>query len=69
MAKSGRCCELPLLPISSIAVPALSRLLPKPEEYRRFYLRYVGYVMSLTMPGAACMIACADSIVLEPKRG
>src|SRR6185503_8959424 len=57
-------------PISSVAVPSLSRLLDSPDEYRRAYLRMLEKIAFLTMPGVAVMIATSDwivAIVLGPQ--
>ena len=57
-------------PISSVAVPSLSRLADSPEDYRRAYLRMVEKVAFLTMPGVALMIATSDwivAIILGPQ--
>src|SRR5215813_4240532 len=57
-------------PITSVAVPALSRLNDSPAEYRRAYLRMIEKVAILTMPGVALMLGCSDwiiGIVLGPQ--
>ncbi len=51
-------------PITTVAVPALSRLTDSPERYRRAYLRIIEKIAVLTMPGIALLIATADSVVL-----
>lgn len=51
-------------PLSSVAIPALSRLIESPERYRQAYLRIVEKVLMLTMPTIALMIATADWLVL-----
>lgn len=59
-------------PITSVAVPSLSRLTNTEEGYRRAYLRMLETVALLTMPAVALMIASADwivAIVLGPKWG
>jgi PST family polysaccharide transporter len=50
-------------PITSVAVPSLSRLLDSPEDYRRAYLRMLEKIAFLTMPAVALMIATSDWIV------
>ena len=50
-------------PISSVAVPALSRLTDSAESYRRAYLRMLEKIALLTMPCVILMIATSDSIV------
>src|ERR1044071_614243 len=57
-------------PISSVAVPSLSRLSDSPESYRRTYLRMLEKIALLTMPCVALMIATSDwiiHIVLGPQ--
>jgi len=57
-------------PISSVAVPSLSRLTDAPESYRRAYLRMLEKIALLTMPCVVLMIATSDwiiSIVLGPQ--
>jgi PST family polysaccharide transporter len=50
-------------PITSVAVPALSRLTDSPERYRQAYLRLLEKIAMLTIPGVALMIVTADWIV------
>jgi PST family polysaccharide transporter len=57
-------------PITSVAVPSLSRMADSPEDYRRAYLRMLEKIAMLTMPGVALMIATSDwivAIVLGPQ--
>jgi O-antigen/teichoic acid export membrane protein len=57
-------------PITSVAVPSLSRLSDSPEDYRRAYLRMLEKIAFLTMPAVAVMIATSDwivAIVLGPQ--
>lgn len=57
-------------PVTSVAVPALSRLTDSPEDYRRAYLRMLEKIALLTMPLVALMIVTSDwiiHIVLGPK--
>src|SRR5215471_2302825 len=42
-------------PITSVAVPALSRLTDSPESYRRAYLRMLEKIAMLTIPGVGLM--------------
>jgi PST family polysaccharide transporter len=51
-------------PVTTVAVPALSRLNDSPERYRRVYLRIMEKVAMLTMPAVALMIAVSDWVVL-----
>ncbi len=50
-------------PLTSVAVPALSRLTDSPESYRRAYLRMLEKVALLTMPCVVLMMVTADWIV------
>ena len=50
-------------PITSVAVPSLSRLTDSPESYRRAYLRMLEKIALLTMPCVVLMIVTADWIV------
>jgi len=57
-------------PITSVAVPALSRLSGEPERYRQSYLRLLEKVALLTMPLVAFMIGTSDwvvRVVLGPR--
>ncbi|PYS72852.1 MAG: lipopolysaccharide biosynthesis protein [Acidobacteria bacterium] len=57
-------------PVTTVAVPSLSRLVDSPEDYRRAYLRMIEKIAFLTMPSVAAMIVTSDwlvSIVLGPK--
>jgi PST family polysaccharide transporter len=51
-------------PISSVVVPALSRLNDTPERYRGAFLKVLENIAMLTMPGVAFMIGAADWLVL-----
>lgn len=50
-------------PITSVSVPALSRLLDSPESYRRAYLRMLEKIAMLTMPSVVLMIMTSDWII------
>ena len=50
-------------PITSVAVPSLSRLTSHPEDYRRAFLRMLEKIALVTMPGVAAMIVTSDWIV------
>jgi O-antigen/teichoic acid export membrane protein len=57
-------------PVSSVAVPALSRLTDTPESYRRAYLRMLEKIALLTMPFVVLLIVTSDwiiHIVLGPQ--
>jgi PST family polysaccharide transporter len=73
-AKAYQLLLLPLdqvsYPLTTVAVPALSRLNSEPERYRRAYLRILEKIALVTMPGIALMAVTADwvvAIVLGPK--
>jgi O-antigen/teichoic acid export membrane protein len=51
-------------PLSSVALPALSRVADSPERYRGAYLRMLDKVMLLTMPIITLAIVCSDWVVL-----
>jgi PST family polysaccharide transporter len=51
-------------PISSVALPALSRLTDSEVDYRRAYLGIVEKIAMITMPGVMLMCVCSDWIVL-----
>jgi len=67
-AKAYQLLTLPIdqinAPITTVAVPALSRLNDSPERYRRAYLRIIEKISVLTMPGIALLIGTADWVVL-----
>lgn len=50
-------------PLTSIAIPALSRLADSPERYRKAYLRIMEKVLMLVMPGVAVIIVSSDWII------
>lgn len=57
-------------PLSSVAIPALSRLAGTPERYRQGYLRIVEKVIMVTMPAIMLMLATSDwivAIILGPQ--
>ena len=67
-AKAYQLLTLPIdqinYPITTVAIPALSRLNDSPERYRRAYLRIIEKIAVLTMPGIALLIGTADWVVL-----
>src|SRR5215213_3940158 len=67
-AKAYQLLTLPVdhinAPITTVAVPALSRLKDSPQRYRRAYLRIIEKIAVLTMPGVALLITTADWVVL-----
>lgn len=50
-------------PMTSVAVPSLSRLTDDPPAYRRAYLRMLEKIALLTMPGIALLMVTADWVV------
>jgi O-antigen/teichoic acid export membrane protein len=57
-------------PITTVAVPALSRLVHTPDRYRKAYLRMLEKLTMITMPLVAFMIVTSDwlvKIVLGPQ--
>jgi PST family polysaccharide transporter len=50
-------------PITSVAIPALSRLNDSHERYRQAYLRMLEKIAMFTMPAIAFMMATSDWIV------
>jgi PST family polysaccharide transporter len=50
-------------PVTSVAVPALSRLTDSPESYRKAYLRMLEKIALLTMPCVVLMIVTSDWII------
>lgn len=51
-------------PVSSIAVPALSRLVDDPVRYRQYYLRAVSLIAFVTMPGMVFLVVMSKQVVL-----
>ncbi|PYN89700.1 MAG: lipopolysaccharide biosynthesis protein [Candidatus Rokuibacteriota bacterium] len=57
-------------PITTVAVPALSRLADSPERYRHAYLRIIEKIAMVTMPLMAFLIMTSDwvvEVVLGPR--
>ncbi len=52
------------MPLSSVAVPALSRLADSPERYRAAYLRILEKIAMLTMPAVVFLIGTSDWLIL-----
>ncbi len=50
-------------PLSTVAIPALSRLADAPERYRQAYLRIMEKVIMVTMPAVMLMAATSDWLV------
>lgn len=53
-----------IMPLGSVAVPALSRLADTPERYRAAYLKIVEKIAMLTMPAVVFTIATSDWLIL-----
>ncbi len=50
-------------PIARVMVPALSRLISEPDRYRSAYLRTLGQILLVTLPGVAFLIGSADILI------
>ncbi len=50
-------------PLTSVAIPALSRLVGSPERYRKAYLRIMEKVLMLVMPVVALIIVSSDWLI------
>jgi len=50
-------------PITSVAMPALSRLQHEPEQYRNYYLKCVSILAFVSMPLVAFMFVFSDQII------
>jgi O-antigen/teichoic acid export membrane protein len=53
-----------LSPVSSVAIPALSRLSDEAENYKKAYLNIIEKIAMITMPGITLMCATSDWLVL-----
>jgi PST family polysaccharide transporter len=51
-------------PLSSVVIPALSRLQALPEEFEKLYLRLLSTVSLVGMPAVAFLAVMADSVVV-----
>lgn len=67
-AKAYQLLLLPLqqinAPITSVAIPTLSRLQDDPERYRRYYCNAISLIAFVTTPLIAVMAALSDEIIL-----
>lgn len=67
-AKAYALLLLPLqrinVPVGSVAIPTLSRLVDQPERYRQAYINIQSKVCLATMPLVAFMVATSDWLVL-----
>lgn len=52
------------VPITSVAIPALSRLVGSPERYKRYYLSILEKIALITMLGIVFMIVTSDWLIL-----
>jgi len=50
-------------PITSVAMPALSRLQNEPETYRDYYLKCVSLLAFVSMPLVAFMFVCSEQLI------
>jgi len=51
-------------PLSAVAIPALSRLQDDPDQYRNYYLKTIGMIALVTMPGVTFLIVMSKEIIL-----
>lgn len=51
-------------PVTSVAMPVLSRLQDDPEKYKRYYFKAISLITSVGMPIVCFLFATADKIVL-----
>ena len=52
------------IPLSTVAVPTLSRLQDDPARYRNFYMKTVSLLATVSIGGMMFLIAMADEIIL-----
>lgn len=50
-------------PLSSVTIPALSRLQDKPDRYRRYYIKSAALIVTFGMPQIAFFFVMADEVV------
>jgi PST family polysaccharide transporter len=50
-------------PLSTVMIPALSRLNGEPDRYRSAYLRVIPLLLFAALPGVACATAMADVLI------
>jgi PST family polysaccharide transporter len=51
-------------PVSSVAIPVLSRLQDDPDRYRQYYLKAISLIALVTIPGVAFLIVMSEQVVL-----
>lgn len=57
-------------PLNRVAMPSLSRLQNEPEQYRSYYMKFIGILSFLSTPVVVFMYVCAEriiSLVLGPQ--
>lgn len=50
-------------PMNKVGMPALSRLQNEPEQYRKYYMKYVSLLSFLSMPLVAFLFIFSDNII------
>jgi PST family polysaccharide transporter len=50
-------------PLSSVAIPTLSRLQDDPERYRNYYLKAISMIAFVTMPGIIFLIVMSKEVI------
>lgn len=67
-AKSYQLLLLPIsqinFPMTSVAMPVLSRLQDEPERYKRYYFKGIGVITAVGMPIIGFLFASADQMIL-----
>ncbi|MEO1299216.1 MAG: lipopolysaccharide biosynthesis protein [Cyanobacteria bacterium J06636_16] len=67
-AKSYSLLLLPIsqinFPITSVALPVLSRLQTEPERYKRYYFKAIAAITTISMPIVGFLFAGADQLIL-----
>ena len=67
-AKSYSLLLLPIsqinFPITSVAIPVLSRLQGEPERYKRYYFKAIATITTIGMPVVGFLFAAADQLIL-----
>jgi len=51
-------------PITTVALPAMSRILDEPKKYARYYARLVQLLAFVTMPLVVLLAVCSRSVIL-----
>jgi PST family polysaccharide transporter len=50
-------------PLNKVAMPTLSRLQNDPDQYRRYYMKFLSVLAFLSMPVVSYLYVCADDII------